>query len=82
MKNFIISALSGIRNQISSKRVALFIFIFAFLGESAIFYLWKIEPNPTLRDQIFYTMSGLIVAVFGESAIPILSRKKDNTPNE
>lgn len=77
MRNAIKSILTGIGGSLSSKRVALFIFIFAFLGQSAIWYVFGKLPDPTLRDEIFYTLSGLIVAVFGEQAMPAMRGLKD-----
>jgi hypothetical protein len=76
MKTAIKSILTGIGGSLSSKRVALFLFIFAFFGECALAYGGK-HGDPTLRDELFYTMSGLIVAVFGEGAIPAIKGMKD-----
>jgi len=72
MKNAISSVLTGFGGTLSSKRVALFMFIAAFFIEYGVYYLFGKVPEPTLRDELFYTMSGLIVAVFGESAIPLI----------
>lgn len=72
MKQSIQSVLTGIGGTLSSKRVALFLFIFALFAECVMYYAFGKLPEPTLRDEIFYTMSGLIVAVFGETALPIL----------
>jgi len=71
------SILTGISGGLSSKRVALFLFIFAFFGENIVYYILGKSPDATLRDELFYTMSGLIMAVFGETALPIL---KGTTP--
>lgn len=79
-KTFIKEMLTGIGNVVSSKRVALFIFIFAFLGENVMWYFFAKPPNPTLGDELFYTLTGLIVAVFGERAIPLLRKAKDALP--
>jgi hypothetical protein len=72
MKSALTSVLTGIGGTLSSKRVALFLFIFALFAEYVMYYGFGKLPEPTLRDEIFYTMSGLIVAVFGETALPIL----------
>lgn len=72
MKNAILSILEGIHGGLSSKRFALFIFVLAFLGEHVMFYAFGKTPDATLRDELFYTMSGLIVAVFGEGALGIV----------
>lgn len=66
------SILTGLGGGLSSKRVALFLFIFAFFAEFIMWYGFGKTPDPVLRDELFYTMSGLIVAVFGEMALPIL----------
>lgn len=79
-KNFIREMFTGIGNAVSSKRVALFIFIFAFLGENVMWYAFGKAPNPTLGDELFYTLTGLIVAVFGERALPLLRKVKDQLP--
>jgi hypothetical protein len=72
MKQSIKSVLTGITGTLSSKRVALFLFIFAFFGQCVAWYIFKLKPDDTLRDELFYTMSGLILAVFGEQALPSL----------
>lgn len=72
MNTSIKSILTGFHGGLSSKRVALFLFIFAFFGEIIVYYTFGKTPDSTLRDELFYTMSGLILAVFGESAIPLI----------
>lgn len=77
MNQSVKSILTGISGGLSSKRVALFLFIFAFFGENIVYYTLGKTPDSVLRDELFYTMSGLIVAVFGEGAIPLI---KGGTP--
>lgn len=76
MKNAILSILKGTGDSLSSKRVALFIFIFAFLAECGLAYV-KLTLPDTLRDELFYTMQGLILAVFGEGAIAVVKGLKE-----
>ena len=70
------SVLTGSGGGLSSKRVALFLFIFAFFTQCGMAYAKMFLPD-TLRDELFYTMQGLIVAVFGEGAIVLVKGLKD-----
>lgn len=76
MKNRIESILTGTGTTLSSKRVALFLFIFAFFAQCGLAYVKLYLPD-TLRDELFYTMQGLIVAVFGEGAIVAIKGLKE-----
>lgn len=75
------SVLTGIGGGLSSKRVALFLFIFAFFGEHVMYYAFSKSPDATLRDELFYTMSGLILAVFGERALPLIKGEPKLMPD-
>lgn len=71
MKKAIQSILTGIGGSLSSKRVGLFLFIFAFFTECGMSY-GGFKLDPTLMNQLFYTLQVFIVTVFGESAIPAI----------
>lgn len=70
------SILTGTLGGLSSRRTALFLFIFAFFAQCGLAYCKLYLPD-TLRDELFYTMQGLIVAVFGEGAIVAIKGLKE-----
>lgn len=76
MKNSIKLILRGSGDGLSSKRVLMFLFAFAFFGEGVAWYVLKIPPNETIATQLFITLSTLIVAVTGEKAINGIGEKK------
>jgi len=78
----ILSILTGSGGDLSSKRVALFIFAFAFLGEHVAWYGWRIAPQPTLCDQLYYTLTTLVAAVFGEGVVAIWKRFTGNATSD
>lgn len=85
MKESIKLILRGSGDGLSSKRVLMFLFAFAFFGEGIAWYVLKMPPNETIATQLFITLSTLIVAVTGEKAINKIGDKKadaspDNKP--
>jgi len=66
MKNAISSVLTGIGNTLSSKRVALFLFIFMFLGEHVMWYVFGKAPQQDLRVELFTLLLGTLTTIFGE----------------
>lgn len=49
----------------SSKRVAFFILLFAFLLELAVNLIWNKLLSDTLRDQLYYAMLSCLAVIFG-----------------
>ena len=48
----------------SSKRVAFFILLFAFLVECAVNLIWNRLLSDTLRDQLYYALLTALGAIF------------------
>jgi len=72
MIQLIKSALSGIRGDISTKRVILFLLVFTFISEIFLSLFKHLEASPTLRDQLYYFMLTNLGLVFGEPAMESL----------
>lgn len=53
----------------SSRRIAFYILLFAFLGECLANIAWKLAMQDTLRDQLYYAMLTALGTVFGGNAI-------------
>lgn len=64
MKAFIKEVLSE-NGSASSKRVAFFILLFAFLAQLAVDLVWGKLLSDTLRDQLYYAMLTTLGAVVG-----------------
>ena len=58
----------------SSKRIAFFVLLFAFLAQCAVCLIWKRLLDPTLRDQLYYAMLTALGTIFG---VNILEKYKD-----
>lgn len=76
MKESIKAIFRGSGNGLSSKRVLMFIFALAVLGEATAWYVLKMPPNETLATQIFIALTALIGTVSGEKAIDNIGQKK------
>lgn len=68
MIQFIKQALSE-DNQASSRRIAFYILLFAFLGECFVNIGWRLSMADTLRDQLYYAMLTALGTIFGGNAI-------------
>lgn len=73
MRKFLKDALSE-SGTASSKRIAFFILLFAFLMECAVNLIWVRLLSDTLRDQLYYAMLTALGAIFGGN---ILQNIKD-----
>lgn len=80
MKETIKTILRGSGNGLSSKRVLMFLFAFAFFGECVAWYILKTPPNETLATQLFIALTTLIATVSGEKAIDAIGQKKADDP--
>jgi len=49
----------------SSKRVAFFILLLAFLAQFPVSFIWGKIADPTLRDQLYYAMLMALCTIFG-----------------
>lgn len=66
MKQAIKLILRGVGDGLSSKRVALFIFILMFIGEFVMWYVFGKSPNGDLRVELFTLLLAALMTVFGE----------------
>lgn len=66
MNSSVKSILTGVQGGLSSKRVALFLFIFMFVGEHVMWYVFGKAPNPDLRIELFSLLLGSLATIFGE----------------
>lgn len=80
MKAFIKDVLSE-NGSASSKRVAFFILLFAFLAECAVDVIWGRLLSDTLRDQLYYAMLTTLGAVVGVTVVNALKDMKISQVN-
>ncbi|HEY4112179.1 hypothetical protein [Puia sp.] len=66
MREALKAILRGAGNGLSSKRLALFIFILMFIGEFVIWYMFAKAPQEDLRVELFTCLLGTLATVFGE----------------
>lgn len=69
------SILAGSGTGLSSKRVVMFLLLFMFLATLIIDLLFTKLLDPTLRDELFYSMLTMFGLVFGENAMTALKSK-------
>ena len=63
------SILAGSGTGLSSKRVVMFLLLFMFLATCIVNLVGGLKLDPTLRDQLYYSMLTMFGLVFGENAI-------------
>lgn len=68
MLKFIKDALSE-SGTASSKRIAFFILLFAFLVECGVNLAWNKLLSDTLRDQLYYAMLTALGTIFGANVM-------------
>lgn len=84
MKQFILEMLSG-KDTISSKRSAMWWFVFVFTGLLIYNAITQKAPSESFQLQLFEVLMTLIILVFGERALKAwqaIKGKKELPPPE